>query len=476
MLALEIFFHSSVAFARAGGAGGGSSGGGSSGGGFGGGGGGGDLIGLLFQLIFQLLAAGPFGWLILAFIVAIAIFIARATQNSNRAQAVYVPTAEVAQKIENRFSSAFPGESYQQFQEKVSKAFFLIQQSWSEQNLAHMRRFITDGVSQRFNAQFTMMKVLAQKNPITDVKIHGIQVAKVSRDGAYDCVDVMIQASATDQFVCEKFPALNTPGGNEGFTEFWTFVRRTDHRPGKDIFHNDSCPQCGAPLTDKLMDTARCPYCGTYLNNGEFDWVLAEITQEEDYGVPLPLREAPEMEDRGVDKVRALDPGFSVQLLEDKATNAFMEILIGTATNNPNLVKRFTTADAFALMVQGWPKTPMAFDRLYTKTVELLDAKISGTHAQAWVGVRYCFHRIDRGSNPQGVEMNSVVKVLALSRDYSGGVPKGSVYAGSCPHCGAPQANNLSPLCDHCSQPLNDQRLEWIVEGILDPAAFRARS
>ncbi|MGZ3707019.1 MAG: hypothetical protein ACXVA8_13400, partial [Bdellovibrionota bacterium] len=82
MLALEIFFHSSVAFARAGGAGGGSSGGGSSSGGFGGGGGGGDLIGLLFQLIFQLLAAGPFGWLILAFIVAIAIFIARATQNS----------------------------------------------------------------------------------------------------------------------------------------------------------------------------------------------------------------------------------------------------------------------------------------------------------------------------------------------------------------------------------------------------------
>jgi predicted lipid-binding transport protein (Tim44 family) len=464
------------AFARAGGAGGGSH--------SNNGGGGGDG-GFIIDLIFILLRSGPIGWVVLFVIAFIAYKVIQAQGNGSGGVTIpeshyshsEMPLARAGISNSMAFVEMFPEEKPQEFLDKVSKAFLTIQQSWSEQNLSHMRRFITDGVYRRFNAQFTMMKLLGQSNPISDVLIHGAEIAKVRHDGGYDCVDVMIRATASDQFVCEKFPQLNSPGGNEEFTEFWTFVRRADCRPGKDIFHNENCPQCAAPLTAKLMETARCPYCGSYLNSGEWDWVLAEITQSDDYGISLSLgADAPAREEWS--GVRALDPGFCGSLLEDKATNAFMEILIGTATGQKELVKRFTTDAAYADLAQFWPASRTAFDRLYTRVVELLSVSASGTNATAYVGIRYAFHLIDLGTmalTSDSGEQCSEVKILELTRDYSGGAPKGSVYAGSCPHCGAPQKDALTPVCDHCGGPLNDAKLDWIVSAVMDPAECRAK-
>jgi hypothetical protein len=457
------------AFARAGSAGGGSS---SFSGGGGSSSGGGD-ISFIFDLIWILIQLGPIGYVILFLLAAAAYYV---LTHSNlgvggHEEIVFRPSAALQASIGSRFATSFPNESYTDFQAKVSQAFVSVQAGWSAQTVAPMRRFITDGVYQRFHAQFTMMKLLEQANPITQVHVISVQAAKTGSDGAYDFVDVMIQASANDQFVSRKFPQLNSPGGVETFTEFWTFLRRTDHRPGKDIYRSEACPQCGAPLTQKLMETARCPYCNVYLNSGEFDWVLAEITQSNDYGIPALMGS---QKADPAEPLRILDPAFCAKQLEDKATNAFMEVLIGTSLGKPELVKRFATDAAYAQMQLAWPKSHMAFDRLYTRAVDLLSARVEGTSAKAWVAVRYAFHRVDLDHPvaPESDDPLSVLKVLALTRDYSGGVPKGSVYAGSCPHCGAPQKDNLSPLCDHCSQPLNDQKLEWIVEGVMDAASY----
>jgi hypothetical protein len=456
------------ALARAGGAGGGHSGDSSSGGGGGGG-------AIIFDLIFLLLRAGPIGWVVLLLIVVMMYRVTTHVSPGSNEEHVFRSLENPSRGREASFAAAFPGESYADFQAKVSKAFLAVQAGWSAQSVAPMRRFITDGVYQRFHAQFTMMNLLEQSNPVTEVQILGISAAKTGQDGAYDFVDVMIEASANDQFVSRKFPELNSPGGSETFTEFWTFLRRSDHHAGKDLYHSENCPQCGAPVTEKLMETARCPYCSAYLNSGEFDWVLAEITQSADYGIPA-LPNIPGA--TAAAKVRAIDPGFSTRQLEDKATNAFMEILIGTALGQPAIVKRFATDAAFAEMQSTWPKGRLAFDRLYTRAVDFLDVRLEGSRARAWVGVRYAFHRVDLEHlvAPESEDPLTVLKVLSLTRDYSGGAPKGSVYAGSCPHCGAPQKDSLNPLCDHCGQPLNDQTLDWIIDGVSDAAAYREQT
>ncbi len=456
-------------FARAGGGGGGHSNS-HSGGGFSGGGssGGGDLG--LFELIFVLFQMGPIGWVILIVIAYFAFKFLNAQgagSSKNEGQMTRKQSIPEVAFLQN--------ENIQEFKNKVATAFILIQKSWSQQRLDLMRRFITDGVYQRFNAQFTMMNLLTQKNPITGIEIQNIQVVKVSREGGYDCVDVAITAVAEDQFVCEKFPNLNSPGGRESFTEYWSFIRREDYKKATDIFHSELCPKCSAALTDKLLETARCPYCGTYINSGEYDWVLSEITQEEDYGFQISKISSPQLSE-----VLKIYPCFSQYIGEDRATNAFMQILIGIAEKNADTLKRFSTSEAFANFKNLIPTRPLAYNRLYIRAVEILSTEVHQNQIRCYVAVRYAYQSIFLDEKPDEVyeldPLNTDTKVLVMMRFVSDAVAKGSVYANSCASCGAPQKDSLSAVCAYCGVSLNDPNLDWVVEGLTDIKSFRTQA
>jgi hypothetical protein len=104
--------------------------------------------------------------------------------------------------------------------------------------------------------------------------------------------------------------------------------------------------------------------------------------------------------------------------------------------------------------------------------------EVSGEEAKAFVAIRYSAHQVDLShplAAPLGMEPFPTVSVLSLVRNYGEAKAKGSVYAGSCPHCGAPQKDNLSPLCDHCGMPLNDSDLDWIVSEVLSATKYREK-
>ena len=247
--------------------------------------------------------------------------------------------------------------------QKVSYAFMNIQKSWSEKDLPHMRRYITDGVYQRFNAQFTMMNLLNQTNAISNIRILNISKIQSRNDGNYEVIDVRINAYAEDQFVSPKYPNLNSPGNAEEFVEYWSFIRRLDYKVGSDIYHSELCPKCAAPLQGKLIESAQCPYCQTYLNNGEYDWVLAEIVQEENYQEDQ-LLSIPE-------KVTESISNFTQKLIEDKASNAFMQILIATAERNEAPLARFSSSEAFLKFKKVMSATNILYDRLFLNSVTI---------------------------------------------------------------------------------------------------------
>ena len=106
---------------------------------------------------------------------------------------------------------------------------------------------------------------------------------------------------------------MNSSGSAE-FVEFWSFLRRRGIA-GKDIYHSDNCPSCGAPQKP-MLDIGKCEYCNTLLNSGEYDWVLSEITQSDDYTGSSPkVEKARNLSE----KVRGLideNKDVAVQLLE----------------------------------------------------------------------------------------------------------------------------------------------------------------
>lgn len=65
------------------------------------------------------------------------------------------------------------------------------------------------------------------------------------------------------------------------FSEYWTLIRRVE-AAGRVSNDPAKCPSCGAPL-DKINRAGVCEYCGGKVISGAFDWVLAIITQDEEY-------------------------------------------------------------------------------------------------------------------------------------------------------------------------------------------------
>ncbi len=363
------------------------------------------------------------------------------------------------------------GAQIYDIQSKAKAAFFLIQESWSNKNLKRMRRFISDGVYQRFNAQFAMMNLLDQTNRISDVRVLGILPVKYTEQGAYECIDIEIQAAATDQFVSHKYSEFNSPGGTESFIEYWSFIRRRDCKRDKDIFHRDECPKCSGPLTEKLMETARCPYCGVYINSGEFDWVLSEITQQEDYIAHAMTLESEDRLSASVDAIHKKDPHFAKQILEDRASNAFLQVIIGISKKSLQHVQRFSTPSYFEKAKQDLAVKNFIYNRLYLNSVDLIAIEFIGEDLiQAQVQVTNSFQRVSLENemvsfiDPQIVTHHSQV---ILQHQLSASPSKGSIYANACGACGANQKDNLNATCDYCGSVLNDPKGDWIIQDII---------
>jgi predicted lipid-binding transport protein (Tim44 family) len=483
---LTLEFFSTIVLARAGGGGGGGYGHGGGGGGYGGGGGGNggvvlDLVGFFLRIIFSLLGSGPIGWI---FLLVIAYGLYRFWKASSfRAFREGGPEREddsVDLAVVGGHDSApqldlavlsdaeLPG-----FSKKVTSAFLQVQSAWSAQSLQPMRRFLSDGVYQRFNAQFTMMKMLDQTDRVSDVQITRMAVVNSRVEGTYHCVDVAVEARAEDQFVSAKYPQLNSDGGAEIFVEYWSFIRRAQHKLGGDIYHSELCPACGGQLTEKLLETARCPYCGIYINSGEFDWVLAEITQLTDYKRPLSLRSSVIPASASLAQVEAVLPSFSRLVVEDRGSNAFLQLLIGIAAKNPAPLQRFCTPTAFEKFSQLIHQTSFIYDRLYLKAVDLLSWTIEGDTVRAYIGIKYEYRRVqfDKASatvHLLDADLRTDTKILILMRKVTGLESKGSIFAGSCSNCGAPQTDALAMTCGYCGAPLNDPKKDWVVEDLLD--------
>ena len=458
--------------ARAGGAGGHSSGGHSSGGGSHGGG---------FSSHSSTYSGsggsgGSGGWgsglcCMFIFIVFIVIFIVVARNKKSQSGVVGEPISppdEDAEKLAAGLA-AIPGFQLDVFRQKVADAFERIQAAWSAQSLAEVRPFISDGIYQRFTTQFAMMALLKQRNVLSNVRILRIEPVAATRDGEYDVIQVYIAASMNDAFVCDLDHSLDSEG-DDSFVEYWSFIRKQQPTKEGDIYQQKGCPSCGAPLPPDMGELCRCQYCQVMVNSGEFDWVLAEITQEEDYGrnSMMAARVSPNL-DEAVAELTREAPDLAVQLIEDKASNAFMQIMTALATRNPAVVRRFVSDDALAAITAMIPQENIIFNRIYLNEAMLLEAgRTDGRHVLK-VGMTACSQRVKIGIGNRFIPVDDEeIKsgyVVVLERDAHAVPDKGALYQHQCPSCSGAIGDTLDINCQYCGSPLNSATNEWIVTG-----------
>jgi len=457
------------ALARPGGGGsyhgGGGGGGFHGGGGFGGGGfstgggyhGGGYSTGGPGGLVFFVLVAGV--------VVAIMVMRARAMSLDDGTRSALMSaqdeqTAGVRGSVSlDPLRARDPGLTEQSIVDHVQPMADMLREAWCGGDMRPARAFVSDGVFSRFQVQLALMRQENRRNVMGDARVLSATIAAVEDAPPLDVVHVRLTAEARDAEVPagagdEEVRRALARTAVEPYTEIWSLVRRSgaQTKPA-DFAVGRACPSCGAPLDGG--EIIQCRYCKALVCSGEHDWVLAEITQEEEWhptsgGAP------------GLAALRARDAGAAREVLEDRASFLFWKwVQAGRAGQLAPLRKHASAA----MLEEGLP-----FDWLSGASdvavggADLLRCDLDGDD-----GLDRAYVEVFWSARFGGARAYTPVhSVLRLARK-TGVASKLSMTALVCQACGAPLVESDSTKCDHCGAELAAGDQAWVLEAVLRP-------
>lgn len=364
----------------------------------------------------------------------------------------------------------------------LAKRLFLeIQEAWFQRNLLPVRRHLSDATFQRLTTQLEILRAQGVRDAIADPEVVDLQLIGLEQSEAFDTVHVRVQARLRDTDVPsgmgdEDARRTAKAAALESFVEVWSFVRKpgVQTKAGDDGFQG-KCPSCGAPFQGGASN--RCEHCSAVVNSGNYAWVLAEITQGQEFN-------RGEGEVPGVSRLRQVDPGFNTEVLEDRASLAFWRWIEAQSLNEPQRAARVVSPAVRAQLDQAVAELKaQAQRRLYlqcavgavmVRRVDLLDQV-----ARAYVEVRWsaslAFASISAPPPRPGAPMPHR-SVLVLERAASAQTNAGNGMATSnCVNCGAPQGSSSATVCEFCAAPLVDQGKDWVLVELMAWEAFSAQ-
>ncbi|MBD3277591.1 MAG: hypothetical protein GF388_04760 [Candidatus Aegiribacteria sp.] len=479
-LTVSILVISSVAFARAGGGG---SYGGSSGGG---GGGGGSGAGYIFYLLIRLAIHKPLiGVPLLIVVIVLMIKFGKKakggyeTHTINRAGKL--KRQQERQEMQNALASLKqrdPSFTTGKFIQKANKAFIALQNAWSDQDLSKVRQFISDGIDERFSLQIEMQKAEGYRNKMENINIQNTRIVGVYSDSHFDTIHLEITAQADDTDVDLKTGKRIRKNSSAPFTEYWSFLRK----PGVQTLEGKSlvegfCPNCGAPI--ELSDTGKCENCDSVLTSGQYDWVLAEITQSMEWNVISDTGLIP-----GFNRISTADPGFNLQHIEDRTSVIFWRLIKSWFTNDVSDSRKVALPSYIQKFQQQLNNTRSEKDWLFFKdaavgTVEVQNIVMGAKNRMDRIEVLVKWSGINARRDEDGKVQTTGRKIIrpqvyTLVRKHGVKTPVDQSFRSShCPGCGAPFEGGASGQCDYCGRSLNDGSQDWVLESVQRFSASR---
>jgi hypothetical protein len=332
-----------------------------------------------------------------------------------------------------------------------------LRNAWCAGNMLPARAFVSDGVYSRFQVQLALMRQENRRNVMGDASVTHLSIEAVEDADPLDVVHVRLTGQARDTEVpwtaddAQIRKALaKTPIAP--YTEIWTLVRcaGAQTKPG-DFQVGTSCPKCGAPLAGGEM--LKCRYCGALVCSGEHDWVLAEITQLEEW-LPTAGRRP------GLDTLREKDPGVAAEVLEDRASYLFWKWVEAGRAGSAAPLRKCATA-AFVASGGHSERTRGASD-VAVGASDLHMCMVGQADGFDHVDVRIKWSARFNGSQ----QYSSQQTLLRMAR-RTGVQSKLSMTALVCQACGAGLTDSDTTKCDHCGVELAAGDQAWVLEAVM---------
>jgi hypothetical protein len=192
------------------------------------------------------------------------------------------------------------------------------------------------------------------------------------------------------------------------------------------------------------------------VNSGEHDWVLAEITQPEEW-----RSEAVEGEVAGLEELRQRDPSVSRQELEDRASVIFWKWIEARSTGKREKLARFSVLPPTS---QGAAESlglqPAKLDKVAVGSAEVQGVEEVEGQVRVPVEIRWSAG-ID-GRPPVGM-----VHLFVLAR-ASTATSKRGLSSLDCPACGGQLAESDAVTCSYCGEQLGGGKHEWALLAVME--------
>ncbi len=172
-----------------------------------------------------------------------------------------------------------PAFQLEQFTQQVQRVFFMVQEGWSERKPEMSRQVMADALWQEQRDQIQGYVDGHRRNMLDYLAVSNIWPVAAHSDGRFDTVTVRIVAACTDYDVDDKTGRVVRGDRQvQQWEEDWTFQRssQAQTKTGGTTL-GSKCPNCGAPLDVDLAGA--CRYCKALIMSGDYDWVLARISQ-----------------------------------------------------------------------------------------------------------------------------------------------------------------------------------------------------
>jgi hypothetical protein len=398
---------------------------------------------------------GPGVWLAVGLIVLVVLMFAiRANQGSSSAREDVTVDAKTRGEALAELKARDPEFDEARFAKRTLLVMARINEAWLRGDMGPARAFVSDGVYVRFQTYLALLRAAGLRNAMADWSADEAEIVAAQSDDRWDTVHVKIVGSARDRDLStglspEQAERELKSAPIERYEEVWSFVRRRGKRSSAGAFSgaaDGKCASCGAPLP--LSEVIRCDHCKALTNSGDHDWVLAEITQPEEFDAADAAAEVP-----GLDAIRAHDPTVSRQELEDRASVMFWKWIEARVSGERKKLDRFCRS-------AGHPDADRA--QLSEVAVGSCDAVHGASDPdgfdRAKVDVRWSARR--DGGEP----VNSLHRLVLVRSSQA--TSKRGLSCLDCPDCGGPLASSDDVKCRYCGATLTGAKTEWTLESL----------
>lgn len=329
------------------------------------------------------------------------------------------------------------------FRQRGREIAVRIQEAWCAGDMRPMRRFLSQGVYNRFRLQLRIMREFEKKqNAMADFEIHGFYITQRRRSGEFDALVVRLEAGARDVMTdADKSPAeakkLAEKSAKNDFAEYYTFMRRRDAKT-HGVLALDACAKCGTPFAAE-GETNKCKSCAAVMGSGQFDWVLAEITQEVEY-----------QNNRRGNRIAG---EISADRIEDRASFVFWRDIMARLSADNTYLRRDATN---GYLQKGAPKENLSDISVGAADLEHYDDALSPIEAH--VRIKWSAS-LNRGAVRH---RESILTLKAKPEEETG-----SGFAEhSCENCGGPLPETDSETCSYCRSPIQSKNHDWLLDNI----------